>query len=118
MIRVTVELVPYGIEDQKRVIGEMKIWNDASGDRAHGNYRFSFWRKAKGTGRKCKEHTGFVQGFPRLAKDVFALMRLVLSAEERPIRGECGHDLEYFDGKCHHTHPVTVMDRVTDRKAT
>ena len=38
MIRVTVELVPFGNEERKKVIGIMNIANDGTGDREIGNY--------------------------------------------------------------------------------
>lgn len=39
MLRITVELVPYGDETKKRKIGEMVIANDLGGDHWHGNYQ-------------------------------------------------------------------------------
>lgn len=38
MIRVIVELVPYGDEQRARVIGEASIVNDGSGDAETGHY--------------------------------------------------------------------------------
>lgn len=38
MIRVTVELVPFGDETYKKVIGIMNIANDGRGTHALGNY--------------------------------------------------------------------------------
>lgn len=42
MIRVTVELVPYGIEEEAHTIGTMLIANDATGDYQYGNYAFVY----------------------------------------------------------------------------
>jgi hypothetical protein len=39
MLRVTIELVPFGNEDEKRKIGEMVIANDMTGDPYNGNYQ-------------------------------------------------------------------------------
>jgi hypothetical protein len=105
MIHITIDLWPYGDRDRAKTIGEMDIWNDASGDRRIGNYRFRWFRRSRDeSNRKCKEHTGFVEGFHRQSKHVFDLLRLALNANEEPICCECGRPLERFDRKCHHTH--------------
>lgn len=41
MIRVTVELIPHGVEDhpRRRVLGKMEIANDGSGTEEIGNYK-------------------------------------------------------------------------------
>ena len=41
MIRVTVEFVPFGQEDQKQVIGTLAITNDGTGTLDFGNYDFA-----------------------------------------------------------------------------
>lgn len=38
MIRVMVELIPFGIEEEAKVIGSMLIANDGTGTQHHGNY--------------------------------------------------------------------------------
>lgn len=38
MIRVTIELVPHGIERDAKKIGEMRIWNNGKGDFVNGRY--------------------------------------------------------------------------------
>ena len=38
MIRVTVEIVPFGVESRARKVGEMVIANDGTGDNKTGNY--------------------------------------------------------------------------------
>jgi hypothetical protein len=40
MLRITIELVPYGDEARARVIGTAKIWNDGTSDERpmYGNY--------------------------------------------------------------------------------
>ncbi|OQB10144.1 MAG: hypothetical protein BWY21_00520 [Parcubacteria group bacterium ADurb.Bin216] len=60
MIRVTVELVPFGEESQKKVIGTMKIINDATGSREMGNYKYSIQNEAGDT-----VESGVYKGFPR-----------------------------------------------------
>ena len=41
MIKITVELLPFGFEENKRTLGIMKIWNTVTGTKAKGNYQFS-----------------------------------------------------------------------------
>jgi hypothetical protein len=40
MIRVTIELLPLGIEEEKRHIGTMIIFNDGTGSRTRGSYKY------------------------------------------------------------------------------
>ena len=42
MLRVTVELVPFGDEERKRKIAEAIIYNDGTGDFQAGNYVAGF----------------------------------------------------------------------------
>ncbi len=39
MLRVTVELVPFGDEDAKKTIKTMEIWNTGEGDQYKGKYK-------------------------------------------------------------------------------
>lgn len=45
MLKITIELIPWGIESQAKTIGQMKIWNDATGTKSRGNYKFRIFRK-------------------------------------------------------------------------
>jgi len=65
MIRITVELVPFGVEEQARTLCTAKIANDGTGSKTRGNYRYRFeqvgrnaaWRKGRVTGfRRKREH--------------------------------------------------------------
>ena len=42
MLRVTIELVPYGIEEEAQVIGRMLIANDGTGNMKYGNYAYAY----------------------------------------------------------------------------
>jgi hypothetical protein len=42
VLRVTVELVPFGEEEHAREIAQAVIYNDGTGDRAIGNYVAGF----------------------------------------------------------------------------
>jgi hypothetical protein len=61
MIRVTIELIPFGDENtRRRILGTAKIANTGQGSETSGQYIFQL--KDKG-GRRWK--TGYVNGFPR-----------------------------------------------------
>jgi len=77
MLRVTIELVPLGIESRARVIATSTIVNTGTGTPASGDYRIELRDAA---GRRWK--SGHVEGFPRkrlLAWDLLyrALEKLV-----------------------------------------
>lgn len=40
MLRITIELVPYGKEEHRRKIGKIEIANDGTGDFKIGNYKY------------------------------------------------------------------------------
>ena len=40
MLKITVEIIPYGNEEEKQVIGTMEIINDGTGTIAFGNYKY------------------------------------------------------------------------------
>ena len=62
MIRVTVELVPHGIEGRKKHLGTAEIWNDATGNLATGNYGYRLSRRGQ---PNSDWKSGEVKGFPR-----------------------------------------------------
>ena len=90
MLRVTIELVPFGVEAQSKVLGRIGIINDGSGSLAVGNYDVSLsdeecytsdgkattWRKVK------------LKGFRRRAFGPYHILLAALLAaippEERP----------------------------------
>lgn len=73
MIRVTVEIIPFGMEAEKRVIGMAEIVNDGTGGREVGNYQ-AVVKNAMGENM----HLVCVEGFPRLESDVWGLIYRVL----------------------------------------
>lgn len=74
MIRVTVELVPFGDERMPtRALGIMAIANDGSGSPTEGNYHAMATVKG---GRKWKE--AVVEGFPRKQRLAWDLLYQVL----------------------------------------
>lgn len=78
MIRVTVELLPYGMEDHKETLGVAYIANDGTGTQNVGNYNVEFMKHGgKGLYKRTR-----VEGFPRrrlLAWDLLyrALQKIV-----------------------------------------
>ena len=59
MIRVRVDLVPFGNEDEAKEIGQLVLANSGSGNVFTGNYVFVY---ADNSG---EEHAGSVKDFPR-----------------------------------------------------
>jgi hypothetical protein len=77
MIRVTIELLPLGLEKNKRHLGTAEIWNDVTGDNQTGNYKFklSKWGDVKATWK-----SGEIKGFPRQARGAWDLLYLCLKS--------------------------------------
>lgn len=75
MIRITVEILPYGFEANKRTVGVMKIWNDITGTKSKGNYKFTISQKQD---LNAVWRGGEVKGFHRLSKSVWSLLFLCL----------------------------------------
>jgi len=77
MIRITVELVPFGFEQRKRIIGTATIVNDGSGTQTHGNYSYEFVSR-----RGVRWRSGVIGGFPRKRRNVWELLRRCLDSIE------------------------------------
>lgn len=73
MLRVTVEIIPFGREEAKRVIGVAEIVNDNTGGREIGNYH-AVVKNAMGENL----HLVYVEGFPRLESNSWDLIYRVL----------------------------------------
>jgi len=69
MIRVTVELVPHGVESRKREIGRLEIANDGTGDEETGNYTGTLFAEYSPEGR-----SGRVFAFSRQKQSVWSLI--------------------------------------------
>lgn len=80
MIRVTVELVPGGIEELSEVIARAVIANDAThpDHPRRGNYNAKFGKRRTG-----KIRTATVVDFPRKSRDVWELLRRALNDMEK-----------------------------------
>jgi hypothetical protein len=76
VIKITVELFPFGLESSGKILSIMKIWNDGTGTKTKGNYRY---RMSK-TGRyELLWKEGEVKNFPRKRLNVWYLLLRVLS---------------------------------------
>ena len=78
MIRITVEIIPYGIESAKLTLTTAEIWNDASGTKSAGNYGYKLNDVGRNKPRCWRK--GEVKNFPRTRKNVWYLIRRVLNA--------------------------------------
>ena len=56
MIRVTVELVPHGVEDLKETLGVMTIFNTGRGTFIKGDYAYAVIEEDKIVAEGCLEH--------------------------------------------------------------
>lgn len=82
MIRVTIELWPYGREENKKTLGVIHIANDATGTPHRGNYQAKFRRSSKSLGSLVIEKWSpaiRVCGFPRRSLTVYDLLLRVLA---------------------------------------
>lgn len=77
MIRVTIELVPYGIEERAERLAEVKIWNDGTGGDTRGNYKATLSKS--GSFNTLWKKTD-IKNFPRLRKNVYHLLYQVLDS--------------------------------------
>ena len=84
MIRVRVDLVPFGNEDQAKQIGELVLANDGYGNIFTGNYVFVY---ADDNGQECE---GSVKDFPR-QQGIWKLIAECLNSNLDP------HDEELVD---------------------
>ncbi|MFA5352624.1 MAG: hypothetical protein WC291_00170 [Thermodesulfovibrionales bacterium] len=75
MIRVTIEMVPFGIEAAKRPISTIQIVNTMEGTHEVGNYRAIIYEN--GEKKKAVEVKGFVRsrGAVQLLKEVLKKVR-------------------------------------------
>lgn len=71
MIEVTVNLLPQGIKDKKRLLGIMNIINNGTGTQEIGNYDAYIIHEGKGNMYE-------VRGFLRQKNDVWDLIQEVL----------------------------------------
>lgn len=81
MLRVTVELVPYGVEEMSKTICEVCIANTYTDENDTAVYQAAGYTEKNG---KIEEFALVVRNFPR-NDGVLALLREVFSAEQLPV---------------------------------
>jgi len=69
MIRVTVEILPFGDEARRRTIASMDIWNDGSGTIENGNYEGIIYTDDSSVFRRAR-----VVNYSRLTHPVWSLV--------------------------------------------
>jgi hypothetical protein len=74
MLRVTIELVPYGIEAEASTIGTMLIANDNTGDFRTGNYGYVYTY----ADRDHQIASGNIKNFPR-SLGAWSLVKKILN---------------------------------------
>jgi len=72
MLRITIELVPFGKEEFKRTIGGINIINDGTGDTKYGNYKYEL------IDNLANSNKGELKGHNRF-QNVFRLLQNVLN---------------------------------------
>lgn len=69
MLRITIEMVPYGVEEAAHKIGLIEIGNDGTGNKQTGNYRCVLKKTPPWSGAlKAKWKDGVFQGTPEDAE--------------------------------------------------
>lgn len=76
MIRVTIEILPFGKEKDKYHLGTVEITNDGRGSPTKGNYIYGFFDK-----RKRHFRHGFYDGFPKKKLMIWDLLLRILTKE-------------------------------------
>lgn len=74
MLRVTLEVVPFGVEEEAKVIGTMLIANDGTGGYSVGNYAYALTY----TDRPSDVATGTVKNFSR-SLGAWSLVKKILN---------------------------------------
>lgn len=87
MIKVTVEIWPFGSEKNKKVLAEAWIANDGTGSKNVGNY--DVWLQQK-TARSLKY--GRVQNYKRLYHPIWKLVQLCI---ESAFKGDASPDTDF-----------------------
>jgi hypothetical protein len=77
MLRIIIELVPFGKEELKRTIGGMTIANDGTGDHEYGNYKYELF-DANTTLHEPTKIKGTLKNHYRI-QSVFKIVQAVLN---------------------------------------
>ncbi len=80
MIRITIEMVPGGIDAAAYTIAQGVIVNDGHGTQRTGNYHYGITRQRKRTGPEDPGiwKRGHIESFPRKRQNIWYLLKRVL----------------------------------------
>lgn len=84
MIRITMELLPFGFEQGKRTLGVIEVANDGTGTAAIGNYTYRLSHAGRYYNPKTKKpyKKGWVAGHRRAASPYKLLYKVLKDAGE------------------------------------
>lgn len=80
MIKITVEIYPFGVTEEKRTIGELFIVNDGTGTIEFGNYSYGI-NKINQEGDVEAHHIGLIKKHKRFS-GVWSLIGRILNTKE------------------------------------
>lgn len=73
MIRITIEILPFGDEHHRQIIATGDIINDSSGDVKYGNYTYTLYSQGK------LWRGGKIKRFSRLKNNIWELLKKALN---------------------------------------
>lgn len=79
MIIITIEIIPFGDLEKKKVIGKLTLWNDGSGNVTIGNYEWIYNKKNKD--QTCL-YSGTVKQFNQ-SRGMGSLLKKILTQIEK-----------------------------------
>lgn len=114
MIRVTIELLPFGSEAGRKHLGTIDIANDGTGTAEKGNYKV---RLAGFKGPASTWRSGAVKDFPRRSRGPYDLLLRALAATvgDRARRLVAELDEEWQRSR---TAPDSIPSQGTEPKGT
>jgi hypothetical protein len=81
MIDIKIDIVPFGDEELRHEIGNIKIVNDGTSEEYDtGNYTYRITKDDNST------IVGKILGFKRIEHDIYSLLKIILNGEEK-IKG-------------------------------
>jgi len=78
MLKITVEIIPFGIKDMKKRLGEIYITNDGTGNEEIGNYNYTIKTERRQDEKIGDELKGRVENFQRRKCNFWKLLYLIL----------------------------------------
>lgn len=80
MLEIKVDLIPFGIESNKKTLGSITIINNGTGTSIKGNYSYQIQQNKIGK-NKVKIIEGVLLNYSRTKGSVFGLIREILNKE-------------------------------------